>query len=232
LRIGTALASATKMGGSSSVRRVQRRVAISRKRYGSEATMREPWRAILAQSGGQGGDPAGRANTSACPERHLERRSLRGQIHWWEAQPDDPIYKEGLISFTVRKPPPSKHFVIRSGRRIAEADTDQAGSRAVVRTVSRDSDGAPIDRPQLCVSIRGFWRSGAARALAEALDRRDYLPPVRPMTSAEFMAVVDPKIRQGPNGSILWSVLRRGLPIDMALERHGRPNDTNRQRRL
>lgn len=115
-----------------------------------------------------------------------------------------------------------EYFVTRSGRRIAEPDTDQAASEALIRTVSRYTDGTAIDRPQPCVSIGYAGGPEKARALAETLDRRGYLPPARPMTRAEFGAAFpDPEARGQRMARALWSVLGEGLPAAEALSQHG-----------
>jgi len=124
----------------------------------------------------------------------------------------------------------TEFFVTRNGRRVPEHATDQAGSEALIRTVSRYTDGQPIDRPQLCVALRSSFRD--PRAIAEQLDRRGYLPPERPMTRAEFDRLdYSRRFRQ-----VLWGVLGEGLPIGFALERYlpGRHtrNDRESVRRL
>jgi hypothetical protein len=121
-----------------------------------------------------------------------------------------------------------EYFVTRSGRRIADPDTDQAGSAALIRTVSRYTDGAPIDRPQPCVAIAYAGGPERARELAELLDRRGYLPPERPMNRGEFEAL-DQRYRWPE----IWSCLGEGLPAGLAIERHGgNAGDRTKQRAL
>lgn len=123
-------------------------------------------------------------------------------------------------------------FVTRTGRRVPEAETDQAGSDMLVRTVSRYADGTAIDRPQLCAAPELFAGDIAiAATTVDDWDRRGYLPPARPMTRAEFdrlpVAVPQPqnprkfiRLSDG-HRRIVWEVLGRGVPLALAITRCG-----------
>lgn len=121
-------------------------------------------------------------------------------------------------------------FVTRSGRVVPERDTDQAGTGLKIRTVSRYTDGRPIDRPQLCVSIgerRYYFDQRAyetaiieAAGRAERLDRRshvlwdveDYILP------ADWPAFADTQLagRSPELIEALRCILVEGMPIGEA----------------
>lgn len=113
-------------------------------------------------------------------------------------------------------------FITRNGRHVPEPATDQAGSEALIRTVSRYTDGKPTDRPHLCVSTElTGGDAGRAQAIAEQLDRRGYLPPEQPMTRTEFDALDERAVGKSVVlRAVIWAVCGQGLPIPFAIEGH------------
>lgn len=112
----------------------------------------------------------------------------------------------------------------------------------LVRTVSRNADGTARDRPTIAISLE-LTRGDAVAAvrMAEDLDARGYLPPDPPMTPAEFAAAKAGEGRglmRKPDAYlkstsrhwlVVWDVCGRGIPLRLAIERHGLAPSTRRE---
>jgi hypothetical protein len=122
-------------------------------------------------------------------------------------------------------------LITRNGRHVPPDETDQADSDMLVRTVSRYTSGASIDRPQLCVSPElcdgDIERT---RQLAERLDRNGYLPPATPMKRAEWLGHRK-VIQSDVTAEIIWQVCGLGVPLIIALERAGIPQAKQKNQR-
>jgi len=122
------------------------------------------------------------------------------------------------------------YFLTRSGRCVPERDTDQAGTDMLVRTVSAYTDGAPLDRPQICVSPElTAGDPGRACRMAADLDRRGYLPPDPPMTRAEWGRIAAERKIAPDYMMVIWDVLGRGVPAGTALARAGIKRERRRR---
>jgi hypothetical protein len=112
-------------------------------------------------------------------------------------------------------------FVTRSGRRVPERDTDQAGSEMLVRSVSRNADGTARERPTVAVSPEIAINGQSPEQIAEDLDTRGYLPPEEPMMREEHARIVAARRIGSRDAAILWDVCGRGVPLGYALLRAG-----------
>lgn len=133
-------------------------------------------------------------------------------------------------------------FVTANGRVVPESGTDQVGTGLLVRSVSRYTDGQPIDRPQICVSMS--LASGlpygpaveAARQRAAELDRRGHEvwdDPVLPANWTDFDArELVPRNISSENRRRLYRVLVEGLPLGEAVNERDPKRRKNVQRRL
>ncbi len=96
----------------------------------------------------------------------------------------------------------------------------------LIRTVSRYTDGTPIDRPQVCVSPEYASDTAGAQRVAEGLDKQGYLPPATPMTRAEWAAIF-PEATQ--SALAVWDVCGLGLTLSLAAKRHGYTSKNSRR---
>lgn len=120
-------------------------------------------------------------------------------------------------------------FATRNGRLVPADATDPAPATALIRTVSRYTDGRPIDRPQLCVALSLCGGSQVkAQALAETLDRRGYLPPEEWPTPEEWTAI-EARFQADHIRAAVRGVLLQGLPLPLAIDRAGYPPGGRRE---
>lgn len=127
-------------------------------------------------------------------------------------------------------------YVTRSGRRVHDRHTDQPGTRMVIRTVSKNTNGSARDRPAPCIQVAFAGGIREAQDLADQLDRVGYLPPERPMPWEEFEAAAQ-RLRLNPLYSrMAWAVAGLGMSLGMAVRREpeneGKKNIKVRLRRV
>lgn len=121
-------------------------------------------------------------------------------------------------------------FIMRSGRRVPERETDQPGSDMLVRTVSHNADGTSRERATVAVSPDLFGGdTDRAQNYAQDLDARGYLPPADPMTYPEWTRLTAEHRIGERSAAIIWDICGRGVPLTLAIQRAGASSAARRR---